>query len=75
MVSERDVQAFADDGVLVLRNVVAPVWLERIAQAIERDIADPAPFVHGYAAADGAAGDFTATCGFGKPIRAWPRSA
>ena len=58
MVSERDVQAFADDGVLVLRNVVAPVWLERIAQAIERDIADPAPFVHGYAAADGGSGRF-----------------
>ena len=58
MVSEQEIQALADDGVIVLRNVVTPDWLERIAQAIERDIADPAPYVHGYAATDGGSGRF-----------------
>jgi ectoine hydroxylase-related dioxygenase (phytanoyl-CoA dioxygenase family) len=53
MICKQDIQTFADDGVMVLRHVVSPEWLTRIAEAIDREIAEPAPFVHGYAAADG----------------------
>ena len=53
MLSELDIQTFAKDGAIVLRNVITPEWLDRIADAIERDIADPAPYGHGYAATGG----------------------
>ncbi|MBT3536848.1 MAG: phytanoyl-CoA dioxygenase family protein [Rhodospirillaceae bacterium] len=53
MVSEQDIQTLADDGVMVMRNLVSSEWLDRIAAAIERDIADPAPYVHGYPATNG----------------------
>jgi hypothetical protein len=38
---------------MMMRNLVSAEWLTRIAEAIDRDIAEPAPFVHGYAADDG----------------------
>ncbi len=53
MLTEQEKQTFTNDGVVVLRNVVPMNWLDRIAAAIERDIADPAPFVHGYATDEG----------------------
>ncbi len=53
ILSEQDIHAYQDDGAMVLRGVVPEEWLVRIAGAIERDIATPGPFVHGYAATGG----------------------
>jgi ectoine hydroxylase-related dioxygenase (phytanoyl-CoA dioxygenase family) len=53
MLSEQDIRAYHDDGAMVLRGVVSPLWLTRIADAIARDIAEPGPFVHGYPATGG----------------------
>ena len=53
MFTDKDVQTFASDGAIVLRNLISPAWLKRIAAAIERDIAEPAPYFHGYAATGG----------------------
>lgn len=56
-VSSADIAAFHRDGAIVLRGVVAQPWLDRLAAAIERDIAKPGPFYHGYVP-DGGAGRF-----------------
>ena len=47
------IEAYDRDGATVLRGVVDDHWLERLAGAIERDIAEPGPFFHGYEAPDG----------------------
>ncbi|MEQ8349254.1 MAG: phytanoyl-CoA dioxygenase family protein [Sneathiellaceae bacterium] len=41
------------DGAVLLPGVVGPDWLDRLAVAIDRDIADPGPFRHGYRLAGG----------------------
>ena len=46
--SEKEIGAFETDGVIVLRGIVTSRWLDPIASAIDRDIAEPGPFVHGY---------------------------
>ena len=53
LVSEDTISAFHSDGAVVLQNAVSADWLENIANAIDRDIKDPGPFVHGYPAAGG----------------------
>ena len=47
------IEAYDRDGVTVVRGAVDEQWLERLAGAIERDIAEPGPFFHGYEAPDG----------------------
>lgn len=51
--SARDLARYEEDGALVLRDVVSDDWLQQLAAAIERDIADPGPFFHGYATDEG----------------------
>ncbi len=41
------------DGVVVLRDAVSSEWLKQLADAVERDIAEPGPFFHGYEAEGG----------------------
>lgn len=53
LITTDDVQTFANDGVIVLRKIIPTEWLLRIADSIDRDIANPAPFVHGYKANNG----------------------
>jgi ectoine hydroxylase-related dioxygenase (phytanoyl-CoA dioxygenase family) len=53
MVSEAEVQAFRRDGVACLRGVVGASWLDRLAEAAERDIRDPGPFWHRYETSSG----------------------
>jgi ectoine hydroxylase-related dioxygenase (phytanoyl-CoA dioxygenase family) len=48
-----EIDAFNTDGVVVLRELVTPAWLETIAQSIELDILNPGPFYHGYEAPEG----------------------
>ena len=52
-ISHADRQAYEDDGACVLRGVINTDWQARIADAIERDIARPGPFFHGYESDDG----------------------
>jgi len=51
--SEAQIRTYQDDGAIVLRDVISKNWLARIADAIDRDIAEPGPFVHGYVPEDG----------------------
>ena len=43
-----DIESFDRDGAVLLKGVVGPEWLDRVAAAIERDIENPGPFFHGY---------------------------
>ena len=52
-VSDQAKLQYQCEGVTVLRNVISQPWLDRLAAAIERDIATPGPFYHGYQAKDG----------------------
>lgn len=52
-IEAQEIEAYERDGVVVLRELVSAAWLERIAAAIERDIANPGPFYHGYETSDG----------------------
>ncbi len=52
-VSDAERRAFERDGVVPLRGVVDDRWLGELADAIERDIAEPGPWFHGYVADNG----------------------
>lgn len=41
-------ESFERDGVTVLRKAVSTDWVNTLRAAIERDIASPGPFFHGY---------------------------
>lgn len=47
------IRAYEEDGATVVRGLVGVDWLDRLRAAVDRDIADPAPFVHGYTTEDG----------------------
>lgn len=51
-ITDEQRQAFNDDGVTVLRGVINGQWLARLDESIEKDIANPGPFYHGYKAKD-----------------------
>jgi ectoine hydroxylase-related dioxygenase (phytanoyl-CoA dioxygenase family) len=42
------IEALWRDGVVYLPGVIDAVWQDRLRAAIDRDIADPGPFQHGY---------------------------
>lgn len=47
-VAAKSIEQFRSDGATVLRSAIPDEWLERVAAAIERDIANPGPFDHSY---------------------------
>lgn len=47
------IKSFHDDGVICIKSCIPDVWLSRIARAIDDDILNPGPFVHGYETSDG----------------------
>lgn len=51
--TDGEIHTFETDGVILLRGLLDDEWLDLLAQAIERDIADPAPGYHGYASPEG----------------------
>ena len=53
ILSDERLEAFRRDGVTPLRSVVSVAELASLAAAIERDIASPGPFFHGYETAEG----------------------
>lgn len=52
-VEQKDIDAFNQDGVVPLRQVISPLGIERLALAIEDDIREPGPFFHGYESDEG----------------------
>ena len=52
-VSQEQQLEYQQQGVIVLRDVISEYWLDKLAHAIERDIANPGPFYHGYNPKDG----------------------
>ena len=40
---QSDIDAYKNDGAVLLKNVISRKWLDRVAGAIERDILDPGP--------------------------------
>ena len=52
-ITESDIETFNRDGVLPLRQAVSAEELEMLEDVIERDIANPGPFYHGYESDDG----------------------
>lgn len=52
-ISEGLIEQYWNDGAVVVRGAVDAEWRERLAAAIERDIADPGPFDHSYDVAGG----------------------
>jgi len=56
-VSLDEVERFARDGVVVLRGVFAPEWVETLARGVARNLAEPGPLAKLYTA-DGAPGFF-----------------
>ncbi len=61
VVSDDQVAAFQRDGVVVLRGVFASHWLDKLAQGIERNLAEPGPMATLYTT-EGDSGQF-----FGDP--------
>lgn len=55
-ITNADVEAHNRDGAVPLRGVIDTTWLEVLRAAVERDIADPGPYFHGYIPEDGAGG-------------------
>lgn len=43
-----EVEAFDRDGVTIIRGAIGDDWIDRLHEAIERDIASPGPNFHGY---------------------------
>ena len=41
---QSDIDAYKNEGAVLLKNVISRKWLDRVAGAIERDILDPGPF-------------------------------
>jgi len=52
-VTQAEIDAYDRDGVVLLRGVIDQEWLDTVAAAIERDIAEPGPFCHSYIPANG----------------------
>lgn len=52
-VSDAELEAYANDGALLLKSVIDAPRLAQVAEAIERDIDSPGPFCHGYEADNG----------------------
>ncbi|MFT7597900.1 MAG: ectoine hydroxylase-related dioxygenase (phytanoyl-CoA dioxygenase family) [Acidimicrobiales bacterium] len=45
---QADIEAFERDGAVLIPRVVDGAWVNKLAAAIDRDIANPGPFFHGY---------------------------
>ena len=48
MITDAQREAYERDGAIRLRGIIDQSWLERLAAAIEREIAAPGPCFHGY---------------------------
>ncbi len=53
MITDETIERYRADGAVVIRGLVDDAWRDRLAAAIERDIARPGPFDHSYDVAGG----------------------
>ena len=53
LVTKEDIDAYNADGAVLLKDVIGPSQLSCVAEAIDRDIANPGPCCHSYAADNG----------------------
>lgn len=51
-IREAEIKAYGHDGVVCLRNVIPPEWIERLKEAVDADIAKPGPHVEIYTKGD-----------------------
>lgn len=51
--SNEELTAYSENGVVPIRGLISPDWLKTLAEAIEADIANPGPFYHGYDSDEG----------------------
>lgn len=47
-ITQSDIKAYERDGVVCLRNVISPEWIEHLSKGVEDDIAKPGPHVEIY---------------------------
>ncbi len=52
-VKQSDIDAYDNDGVVAMRGVLGDADLQKLAEAIEKDIREPGPFYHGYESEEG----------------------
>lgn len=52
-VTQAQIDAYDEEGVVPLRGLISPVQLAQLASAIEEDIREPGPFYHGYESDEG----------------------
>ena len=53
LLDRETIDRFETDGVAILPAAIDAGWVERLQHAVERDIAEPGPFFHGYASRGG----------------------
>ncbi|MBT5938735.1 MAG: hypothetical protein HN731_17800 [Rhodospirillaceae bacterium] len=53
LITDKQRQEYNDNGAVVLRGVVSEQWQSKLADSIEKDIANPGPFYHGYETKEG----------------------
>jgi ectoine hydroxylase-related dioxygenase (phytanoyl-CoA dioxygenase family) len=53
-IAQSDITDFKRDGVVVLRNILSPHWLDRLAAAVEENLASPGPYGKNHADSGGA---------------------
>lgn len=53
MLPAETIETFRRDGAVLLPGVISGDWVARVREAIERDIAEPGPFCHGYTLENG----------------------
>lgn len=47
-ISQADIDAYVNDGVVCLRNVIPPEWIERLRIGVETDLSEPGPHAEIY---------------------------
>ena len=52
MVTQDEIDTFAADGVICLRQKIDPKWIEVLAQGFERNLEEPGPYATSYSPPD-----------------------
>lgn len=52
-ITDDEIRAYEDDGVVLLKGILDPAWVSLVAEAIEEDIRQPGPYYHGYKTNEG----------------------
>ena len=47
-ITDEHIRAYEEDGVVCLRGAIEPAWIETIRSGVEKDLAEPGPYVESY---------------------------